>query len=297
MKKSILIFLLAALLTSCKSSDIESDASGTFEAEETIISSEASGVIRDLSLEEGEVLKAGETVGYIDSTQLILKRKQLESQIRAVISRSPDKKAQLAALEEQLKQAQYEKSRIEKLLAGGAATQKQYDDINAQVSILRSQLNATSSSLNITSGSLSEESLPLKVQIEQIEDQLSKCRLINPVNGTVLSQYVRKNEMVTVGKPLYKIADLRSLTLKAFITGDQLSSIKLNQQVKVLIDKGKDDFKEYTGTVEWISDKAEFTPKTIQTKEERANLVYAVKIAVPNDGYLKIGMYGEVLFR
>jgi len=297
MKKSILIFLLAALLTSCTSSDIESDASGTFEAEETIISSEASGVIRDLSLEEGEVLKAGETVGYIDSTQLILKRKQLESQIRAVISRSPDKKAQLSALEEQLKQAQYEKSRIEKLLAGGAATQKQYDDINAQVSILRSQLNATSSSLNITSGSLSEESLPLKVQIEQIDDQLTKCRLINPVNGTVLSQYVRKNEMVTVGKPLYKIADLSNLTLKAYITGDQLSALKLNQKVKVLIDKDKDDFKEYTGTVKWISDKAEFTPKTIQTKEERANLVYAVKIVVPNDGYLKIGMYGEVLFR
>lgn len=297
MKKTAIAVLLAIIATSCSNNEIESDASGTFEAIETIISAEASGVIKNLSADEGKKLKAGEVIGFIDSTQLVLKRKQLESQIKAVISRSPDKKSQIAAMEEQLKQAKHERNRIENLVKGGAATSKQFDDATAQVAIISSQLEALRSSLNITSASISEEAVPLKIQIEQLDDQIAKCRIVNPVSGTVLTQYTRENEMAVLGKPLYKIADLSSLTLKAYVTGNQLPGLKIGQEVKVLIDNGNDQYKEYKGSIDWISDKSEFTPKTIQTKDERANLVYAVKIRVPNDGYLKIGMYGEVLFK
>lgn len=297
MKKTAIAVLLAIIATSCSNNEIESDASGTFEAIETIISAEASGVIKNLSADEGKNLKAGEVIGFIDSTQLVLKRKQLESQIKAVISRSPDKKSQIAAMEEQLKQAKHERNRIENLVKGGAATSKQFDDATAQVAIISSQLEALRSSLNITSASISEEAVPLKIQIEQLDDQIAKCRIVNPVSGTVLTQYTRENEMAVLGKPLYKIADLSSLTLKAYVTGNQLPGLKIGQEVKVLIDNGNDQYKEYKGSIDWISDKSEFTPKTIQTKDERANLVYAVKIRVPNDGYLKIGMYGEVLFK
>lgn len=297
MKKTAIAVLLAIIATSCSNNEIESDASGTFEAIETIISAEASGVIKNLSADEGKNLKAGEVIGFIDSTQLVLKRKQLESQIKAVISRSPDKKSQIAAVEEQLKQAKHERNRIENLVKGGAATSKQFDDATAQVAIISSQLEALRSSLNITSASISEEAVPLKIQIEQLDDQIAKCRIVNPVSGTVLTQYTRENEMAVLGKPLYKIADLSSLTLKAYVTGNQLPGLKIGQEVKVLIDNGNDQYKEYKGSIDWISDKSEFTPKTIQTKDERANLVYAVKIRVPNDGYLKIGMYGEVLFK
>lgn len=297
MKKAIIVITLAIIAASCRNNKIETDASGTFEAIETIISAEAGGVIKELRVEEGKTFKSGEIVGYIDSIQLVLKRKQLESQIKAVISKNPDKKAQVAVLEEQLKQANHERKRIEKLAKGGAATEKQLDDAIAQTNILSSQLEALKSSLNIASTSINEESVPLKVQIEQLNDQISKCRIVNPVEGTVLTQYTRENEMAVVGKPLYKIADLSTITLKAYITGDQLPDIKLQQEVKVLIDQGDDRYKEYKGTIDWISDKSEFTPKTIQTKAERANLVYAVKVRVENDGFIKIGMYGEVLFK
>ncbi len=297
MKKTALICMLTLGLIACNRNSDQFDASGTFEAEETIISAEVNGIITSLNLEEGTTLKAGDIIGYIDSTQLVLKKKQLQSQIRAVLSKNPDVQAQLSALQQQLKQAQHEQTRIENLLKAGAATQKQMDDVNAQVAILSSQSEALRSSLKITSASLSEETNPLKIQIEQIDDQLDNCRLVNPVSGTVLTQYSRVNEMAAAGKPLYKIADLTNLTLRAYITGNQLPSIKLNQSVKVFVDDSKDGYKEYSGTIDWISEKSEFTPKTIQTKEERANLVYAVKIRVPNDGYLKIGMYGEVRFK
>lgn len=296
MKKTAIIVMLSLSLMSCRNNGLKSDASGTFEAIETIISSEATGVIKDLDIEEGRFIKEGQVIGYVDSTQLILKKRQLESQIKAVLSKTPDKKSQIAALEQQLSQARHELQRIEKLYAGGAATQKQLDDINSQVLILINQLDASKSTLQITSNSLGEETIPLKVQIEQLNDQINKCKLTNPTGGTILTQYVRKNEMVTVGKPLYKIADLSSLTLKVYVSGDQLPLISVGQKVKVLTDDGKGGYKEYSGTLDWISDKSEFTPKTIQTKDERANLVYAVKVNVPNDGYLKIGMYGEILF-
>ncbi len=296
MKRIALLLVLVLSLHSCKDNGHEFDASGTFEAEETIISAEASGVISQFDIAEGMELREGEIVGFIDSSQLILKRDQLNSQINAILSKAPNVSAQMAALIQQQKQAQRELARIENLVKADAATTKQLDDARSQLSIIESQKAALQSSLSITSSGLHAETNPLKIQIEQLDDQIAKSRIVNPVNGTVLTQYARVNEMAITGKPLYKIADLSSLILRAYVTGDQLPAIKINQQVKVFVDAGKDKYKEYDGTIEWVSSKSEFTPKTIQTKKERANLVYAVKIKVPNDGYLKIGMYGEVKF-
>jgi HlyD family secretion protein len=214
-----------------------------------------------------------------------------------VLSKRPNVSSQLAALREQLKQAEREQQRITNLLKADAATQKQLDDANTQIAVIKKQIEAQQSSLNITAASLNEETLPLTVQVEQLNDQLQKCTLINPVNGTVLTKYAEANEMAVNGKPLYKIADLSAMILRAYITGDQFAQVKINQPVKVLVDAAEGKYTEYTGTIAWISDKAEFTPKTIQTKDERANLVYATKIKVKNDGRLKIGMYGEVKFQ
>jgi HlyD family secretion protein len=294
MKNIALLDLLIIGLTACSNNKNEYDASGTFEAVETIVSADASGTIKQLHLEEGQVLKAGEQVGYIDSVQLYLKKKQLEAQVNAVLSKRPDIATQTAALQEQLRQAIHEQKRITNLLKADAATPKQLDDANTQVAVIKKQISAQQSSLNITSGSLSEEATPLNVQIQQINDQLEKARIINEVNGTVLTKYAEVNEVTAVGKPIYKIAALNSIILRAYITGDQIAHVKVGQQVKVLVDDTKDTYKTYPGTIEWISNKAEFTPKTIQTKDERANLVYAIKVRVKNDGYLKIGMYGEV---
>lgn len=296
MKQTAIIFLLTLSIISCRNNKNEYDASGSFEAQEIIISAESTGVIRQFEIEEGQELTKGQVIGYIDTTQLRLKKKQLESQISAILSRNPQAKVQIAALELQLKQANRELSRVENLNKAGAATQKQLDDASSQVTILESQLEALKSSLSVTISSLSAETTPVKMQIAQLEDQIAKSRLTSPVSGTVLLKYANENEMAVAGKPLYKIADVSSLILRVYITGDQLPLIKLNQQVKVMVDNGSKTYKEYSGVIEWISSKSEFTPKTIQTKDERANLVYAVKIRVPNDGYLKIGMYGEIKF-
>jgi HlyD family secretion protein len=296
MNKYHLFFLLTVFIASCKGDKNNFDASGSFEAEETIISAEATGTIIQFDIEEGQALQPGQFIGYIDSVQLHLRKKQLEEQIKAVLSGRPDISAQLAALQEQLKTAEREQQRYMNLLKEGAGTQKQMDDINAQVEVLKKQIAAQQSALGISSQSISVQAEPLKVQMEQVNDQLTKCRIINPVNGTVLTKYAEEKEVAAPGKPLYKIADLSFLFLRAYITGNQLSQIKLNQKVKVLTDDGPDKYKEHQGTISWISEKAEFTPKTIQTKEERANLVYAIKIKVPNEGALKIGMYGEVKF-
>jgi HlyD family secretion protein len=296
MYKTSLITIITLSLFSCGEKKTEYDASGTFEAVETIVSAEANGTIKQLSIEEGQALTAGVNVGYIDSLQLHLRRKQLQAQIKALLSKMPDVQAQLAALQEQLKQAEKEQKRIGSLVKAEAGSQKQLDDVNAQVNVLKKQIEAQQSSLGITSTGLSEETSPLKVQIEQINDQILKCRITNPVKGTVLTKYAETNEMAMVGKPLYKIADLSSVILRAYITGDQFSKAKVGEPVKVLVDAADGKYKEYEGKLEWISDKAEFTPKTIQTKDERANLVYAAKIKVKNDGTLKIGMYGEVKF-
>ncbi len=294
MKTSIIALTIAAALVSCSTGENKYDATGTFEAIETIVSAEATGTIQSFNVEEGQVLQSGSTIGYIDSTQLFLKRKQLQAQIRAVLSKKPNITTQLAALLEELDQAEREQRRIANLLKFDAATQKQLDDATAQVAIIKRKISAQESSLGITTASLREETFPLQVQIEQLDDQLMKCKIINAVNGTVLTKYAEAYETAVTGKPLYKIADLSNIILRAYITGDQFSQVKLNQKVTVLIDDAEGKYKEYSGTVQWISDKAEFTPKTIQTKDERANLVYAVKIGVKNDGLLKLGMYGEV---
>lgn len=292
------IFLLVAagflLLASCNGKKVVSDASGTFEGLETIVSAEAAGRINRLNLEEGTLLKAGDTIGQIDSVQLYLKKKQLQAQINAVLGRKPDIPAQLAAYREQLKQALHEQQRLSNLVKADAATPKQLDDANAQVAIIRKQIAAQESSLGISSSGLNKEALPLTAQIEQLNDQLLKTKLINGINGTVLTKYVEVGEMASIGKPLYKIADLSTIILRAYFTSNQLSSIKLGQKVKVLVDASDGQYKSHEGVIEWISAKAEFTPKTIQTREERANLVYAAKIRLKNDGYLKIGMYAEV---
>lgn len=294
--KWTLLIVIYSLFVGCSGSKSDFEASGTFEAEETIISAEATGVIRQFDVEEGQELTAGQIVGYIDSTQLYLKKRQLESQIRALQGRKPNIAVQLSALQAQLQTAQTERTRLEKLVAGDAATRKQLDDVNAQIEVLKKQINAQQSSLKISSDGISDDVATLQVQIEQLEDQLAKHRLTAPQNGTVLAKIAKVNELTIVGKPLYKIADLQNITFRAFVTSAQLTQLKIGQNVRVFADFGEKKRREYKGTISWISDKSEFTPKTIQTQDERANLVYAVKITVKNDGYLKIGMYGEVNF-
>ncbi len=308
--KVILVTMLVCCLSSCSDDTAESDASGTFEATETIVPAEASGLITALNIAEGQVLHQGQVVGYIDSTQLFLKKKQLEAQVKATGSRIPDINAQTAYYKQQgavtqsrLNTLLYEKKRMENLVKAEAATTKQLDDINAQIDETQKQLlvyakqeSAQQSALRTQSSGLRSDAVQLLVQIEQLNDQLAKCTITNKVAGTVLSKYAEPNEMAAAGKPLYNIADLSTMILRAYITGSQLPAVKLNQQVTVLIDSSGGNYKTYKGTIEWISSKAEFTPKTIQTKDERANLVYALKISVKNDSYLKIGMYGEVKF-
>ncbi|CAN5544410.1 HlyD family efflux transporter periplasmic adaptor subunit [soil metagenome] len=303
MKRTIVYFtnicllgLAALTLVSCGNGKVTYDASGTFEATETIVSAEASGRLEEFSVTEGQTLAAGAIVGSIDSVQLALKKKQLEAQIAAVLSRRPQIAAQVAALQEQLAGAQREQARLAKLVQADAATPKQYDDATTLVMVFKKQIDALYATLNTSTQSISEESMPLRVQIEQLNDQLARCKLVNPVDGTVLTTYAEQYELTTVGKALYKIADLSTIYLRAYVSGGQFSQIALGQRVNVIVDNGADATRTLQGTIAWISDKAEFTPKTIQTKDERANLVYAIKIKVKNDGKLKIGMYGEVKF-
>lgn len=296
MKSIVKLFVTAILFASCNNNDQAFDASGTFEAIEVIVSSEVSGAIQQLDVQEGKTVAAGQPLGWIDSTQLYLKKKQLLAQINAILSRRPHIATQLASYEVQLKATQKEQQRVLNLFKAEASTQKQVDDVNAQVAVIKRQMEAHRSSLDISSQGLISETLPLSAQVEQLEDQLQKSRIINPLQGTILTKYAEAYEVVTPGKPLYKIADITHLELRAYITGNQLPSIKLNQKVKVFVDNGQEGYKEYEGIITWISSKAEFTPKTIQTKDERADLVYAIKVRVKNDDYLKIGMYGEVKF-
>ncbi|MFZ1808499.1 MAG: HlyD family efflux transporter periplasmic adaptor subunit [Cyclobacteriaceae bacterium] len=285
-----------ALLGGCSSGENEFDATGNFEADEVIVSSEAAGKILQLHIEEGQTLKKGEAIGYVDTLQLHLKKKQLQSSVKAVLARQPNVVTQLATVQEQIEATKREKKRFENLLEDDAATQKQVDDLSAQLALLQKQYNALQSSLGTTTQSLRSETVPLTIQVEQIEDQIKKSIITNPIAGTVLTKYAEESEVTGPGKALYKIADLSSITLRAYISGDQLSAVKLGQKVKVLVDDLETESKSYEGEITWIADKAEFTPKTIQTKEERANLVYALKVKVKNDGFLKIGMYGELIF-
>jgi HlyD family secretion protein len=288
--------MLVIILSACNTNRHSFDASGSFEAEETIISAETQGMLKVFDIQEGQNLQAGQRIGYIDTVQLYLQKKQLEAQVIALAGKKPNIPVQLSALQEQLRTSEREKVRIANLVKGDAATPKQLDDINAQIEVLKKQIEAQKSSLSISSEGIGKDVIPLQVQIEQLEDQLGKCHIVNPIAGTILTKYAEANEMATVGKPLYKIADLSNIILRAYITGNQLPQIKLNQNVIVSTDDGNGGYKETEGMITWISDKAEFTPKTIQTIDERANMVYAIKVKVRNDGTYKIGMYGEVLF-
>lgn len=310
--RTIFIAIAAALsVSACKQKENQFDASGTFEASEVIVSSELSGKILSFTINEGDTVSANRIVGTVDAENIVLQKEQVEASISSLNDRTADAgpqvqllQNQLAVQQSQLNNLLLEKKRIENLLKQDAATGKQLDDINAQIDVAKKQMNVTQQQMAVQRNNTStqnrtvlSENKPLQKRVAQLNDQLKRADIVNPINGTVLTKYAEAGELTTTGKALYKIADLSVMKLRAYITGDQLSQIKLGQQVKVLVDEGKEKYKELQGTITWVSDKAEFTPKTIQTKEERANLVYAVKINVKNDGYIKIGMYGEVLLK
>ncbi|MBK8554396.1 MAG: efflux RND transporter periplasmic adaptor subunit [Lewinellaceae bacterium] len=305
---AILLAVGLSVFTACQQTETPADAYGNFEADDMIVSAEGTGELIAFQVEEGQTLKAGQVVGCVDSTQLVLKKEQIEASVRAIAAKSPAIAAQLSVFEKQLDAAkqqistlQREQTRVQNLLKSDAATPKQLDDINAQldqaqkqVAVILEQKTASNASLSVQKSGLLAEILPMKKQIAQIDDQITKCRVVNPINGTVLNTYASQGELAAFGKPLYKIANLDPIILRAYIAGDQLGSIKVGQNVTVSVDAPDGAMKDYTGTVTWISEKAEFTPKVIQTRDERVNLVYAVKIKVGNDGGLKIGMPGEV---
>lgn len=283
------------LLNSCGPSGMSSDAAGTFEADEITVSSEATGKIEWLDLTEGQQLQAGQAVGQIDTVQLFLQKQQLEESIMFLEGSMPDIDRQTSAMRSRLKQQLREKDRIERLLEDDAATPKDLEDILSAIEVLEGQIEAQESGLGNTIASLEGQIASARNRILQIEDQLSKCRIASPVDGTVLARYAHAGELAVSGKPLFRVADTRTMTLRAYFCLWQLKDVRIGQRVKVIADFGGDNTREYEGTVSWISDKSEFSPKSIQTKDERENLVYAVKISVRNDGYLKIGMYGEVI--
>ena len=307
--KFLIVLLPGLILSACDNHKSEFDATGTFEADEVIVSSELAGRIDSFTLEEGQQLQVGKVVGTIDAENLALQKEQVEASINALREKTLDVKPQIRLLQEQLAvqksqlaTLERERQRTQNLLTADAATSKQLDDINAQIDVLKGQMQVTQQQIRVQQTATStqnrgilSENKPLQKRVAQLEDQLANANITNPINGTVLDKYAEPGEITAAGKALYKIADLSTMTLRAYITGDQLPQVRLGQQVKVLVDQGE-KYKEMPGTIAWISDKAEFTPKTIQTKDERANLVYAMKVRVKNDGYLKIGMYGEVIF-
>jgi HlyD family secretion protein len=290
------ILAITIYLFGCGNNSDIADAYGNFEATEIMISSEANGKLLEFNIKEGDDFKAGERIGLIDTIPLYLKKRQLQARIEALNTKTLNIPSQINVLIERKNVIEREKQRIENLFKEGAATQKQLDDINGEIDVINKELKANKERLETNNRGLLSEILPIEWQIEEINDQINKSILINPSNGIVLNKYAEQYEIVNYGKPLYQIADLNELFLRAYVGGDMLNQIKLGQDVKVYIDEGKDDLKEYKGKLSWISEKAEFTPKIVQTKEERVNLVYAVKIRVENDGGIKIGMPGEVKF-
>jgi len=290
------LILSMLFFSGCNNSDGESDAYGNFEATEVLISAESNGKLLEFILSEGDQLTVGQKIGLIDTIPLYLKKKQMFARIEALNTKTLDIPSQINVLIERKSVIEREKHRIENLFQEGAATRKQLDDINGELDVLNRELQATKERLETNNQGVLSEILPIERQIDEINDQITRSVIVNPVNGTVLTKYAEQYELVNFGKPLYHIADLSKMYLRAFIGGDYLSKIKLGQEVRIFIDSGKDDLKEYSGTISWISDKSEFTPKIVQTKEERVNLVYAIKVQVVNDGDIKIGMPGEVKF-
>ena len=308
MKNPFYLFLVVVIFTSCWQKKDNFEATGTFESEEILVSAEIPGRIIKLSVHEGDTIDAGILSVVIDTVPLQLQIDQLHSSIRALYGKTLNVKPQIKLIRDQLEvqkvqlaSLQREKTRFVNLVKSDAATRKQLDDILSQIDILEQQMNVSQQQVEVQSnttgtqnrGILSEEE-PLAKRIQVLLDQKNRAKILNPIDGTVLSIYAKESEVVAPGKPIYKIADMKHMILRAYISGNQLSSFKLGQEVSIYTDNGGDQMKEYKGVVSWISDKAEFTPKTIHTKEERVNLVYAIKVSVENDGYLKLGMYGEI---
>jgi HlyD family secretion protein len=282
------------MVFACGGQSDKVDASGVFEATEVVVSAMASGAIMEFSITEGALLEAGGHVGYIDTIPLYLKKLQLSANMKAIESRKADIPKQIAAIAAQIATQKRELLRFENLVSANAANQKQVDDIKASISVLEKQLAAQSDLLQNSNRSMEQERLALEIQMAQIEDQLVKSMITSPINGTVLAKYAQFGELAVPGRALFKVADMQQIFLRAYLASNQLSQIKLGQKVAVMADYGEKESRNYEGVVSWISGQSEFTPKNIQTRSERDNLVYAVKIAVQNDGYLKIGMYGAV---
>lgn len=295
MKKLGIIVAALLLMASCAQQQ-NYDATGTFETKVVTVSAESSGKIMSFAVEEGQRVSANETVGLIDTVQLSLQRQQLQRQQESILKNKPDVGKQVAALRRQIAVQEKELARVEALVKDDAVPKKQYDDIQAQIGILQSQLNATLSSLGSSSASIESNATAIELQMQQIDDRLAKCQIASPIHGVVLAKYAEAGELAVQGKPLMKVADLDKMYLRAYFTSDQLSKVSLGQKVTVVADFGGGERYEYEGTVTWIATESEFTPKNIQTRNSRANLVYAAKIAVKNDGKLKIGLYGEVRF-
>ena len=283
------------MMAACGGNEKAYDATGTFEATETTVYAEQSGALLTFSVNEGDHIEAGKEVGLIDTTQIWLKIRQLDATKEVYQSQKPDMERQIAATRQQLSKAQQDEQRYRELVADGAAPSKMLDDASSQVKVLQKQLDAQISSLSTSTRSLDKQTVAANVQIEQLRDMLRKCHIVAPTKGTVLEKYVERGEFVVIGKPLFKIADTEQMFMRAYVTSAQLQNIRIGQHVKVFADYGDGQKKAYDGTVSWISSRSEFTPKTILTDDERADLVYAVKVAVKNDGYVKIGMYGEVV--
>ncbi|MBQ9651671.1 MAG: HlyD family efflux transporter periplasmic adaptor subunit [Prevotella sp.] len=296
MKKMMLTATALMLLASCGNNEKEYDATGTFEATETTVSAEQSGTLMRFDVNEGDKIELGKEVGLVDTTQLWLKISQMNATKAVYRSQKPDMDKQIAATRQQLVKARRDEQRYRELVADGAAPAKMLDDAISMVAVLQKQLDAQISTLNTQLTTLDSQQSTVDAQVNQLRDQLQKCHIVSPVNGTVLEKYVEQGEFVATGKPLFKIADTEQMYIRAYVTSAQLKNIKTGQRAKVFADYGDGQRKEYEGTVTWISNRSEFTPKTILTDDERADLVYALKVAVKNDGYIKIGMYGEVKF-
>ena len=287
-------FLL--LFAACGNKEKEYDATGTFEATETTVFAEQNGTLLSFDVNEGDEIAQGVEVGLVDTTQIWLKIQQLKATKEVYRSQKPDMTKQIAATRQQLAKARQEQQRYKELVADGAAPSKMLDDATSQVAVLQKQLDAQISSLNTSTNSLGKQMAATDVQVSQLRDQLQKCHIASPISGTVLEKFVARGEFVTTGKPLFKVADTERMFIRAYVTSAQLQNIKVGQQAKVFADYGDGQRKEYDGTISWISSRSEFTPKSILTDDERADLVYALKVAVKNDGFIKIGMYGEVKF-
>ncbi len=292
------LFLLstAALLSACSGDKAEWDASGVFETTEVLVSARTGGEIVRFDLEEGQLLKAGEPIGCIDTVALALKRKQLLATLSATDSRRLDSRRQLASLQKQIADQEAEQQRFRQLVADGAATQKQLDDIGYRIGVLQRELAAAEEKISTANISLTEQGRSIEAQVAQIDHQIAQSRIVSPADGTVLGKYAEPGEFAAPGRALFKVGDVANMKLRAYVSAPQLTTLRIGQRVTVFADQGEEERKTYDGTIVWISDKAEFTPKTIQTRDERSNLVYAVKIAVKNDGLIKRGMYGEVKF-